>query len=151
MASRHCSRACTRRWTRCSSRTRSFSSTTAAATAPRPGGGSGRIYQLRAFRRYASMAMNLLRERITRIRMTDQGCMLRAYSRDIVDAINGCREINTYIPARAYTCAPRPVEIEVGHEERAAGVSKYSLYQLIRLNFDLVTAFSLVPLLLVWG
>jgi undecaprenyl-phosphate 4-deoxy-4-formamido-L-arabinose transferase len=99
-----------------------------------------------AFRRFASRAMNLVRERITHIRMTDQGCMLRAYSRDIVDAINSCREASTYIPALAYTFARSPVEIEVEHEERAAGVSKYSLYQLIRLNFDLVTAFSLVPL-----
>ena len=105
-----------------------------------------RTRQDSAFRNYASKAMNLLRERITRIRMTDQGCMLRAYSREIVDAINSCREISTYIPALAYTFAQRPVEIEVEHEERAAGVSKYSLYQLIRLNFDLVTAFSLVPL-----
>ncbi|MBE0615374.1 MAG: glycosyltransferase [Burkholderiales bacterium] len=105
-----------------------------------------RIRQDSAFRHYASKAMNLLRERITRIRMTDQGCMLRAYSRDIIDAINSCREVSTYIPALAYTFAQRPVEIEVEHEERAAGVSKYSLYQLIRLNFDLVTAFSLVPL-----
>ena len=74
--------------------------------------------------------------------MTDQGCMLRAYSRDIVDAINSCREVNTFIPALAYTFAQNPTEIEVGHEERAAGESKYSLYQLIRLNFDLVTGFS---------
>ena len=105
-----------------------------------------RMRQDSAFRRYASKAMNLVRERITRIRMTDQGCMLRAYSREIVDAINSCREVSTYIPALAYTFAQRPVEIEVEHEERAAGESKYSLYQLIRLNFDLVTAFSLVPL-----
>ena len=105
-----------------------------------------RMRQDSAFRRYASKAMNLVRERITRIRMSDQGCMLRAYSREIVDAINSCREVSTYIPALAYTFAQRPVEIEVEHEERAAGESKYSLYQLIRLNFDLVTAFSLVPL-----
>jgi undecaprenyl-phosphate 4-deoxy-4-formamido-L-arabinose transferase len=98
------------------------------------------------FRRSASRAMNSLRERITRIKMTDQGCMLRAYSRAIVDAINSCREINTFIPALAYTFAQKPVEIEVAHEERAAGESKYSLYSLIRLNFDLMTAFSVVPL-----
>jgi undecaprenyl-phosphate 4-deoxy-4-formamido-L-arabinose transferase len=98
------------------------------------------------FRRLASRAMNLLRERITHIRMTDQGCMLRAYSRDIVDAITQCNEVNTYIPALAYTFARNPVEIEVAHEERSAGESKYSLYKLIRLNFDLVTGFSLVPL-----
>ena len=105
-----------------------------------------RMRQDSAFRRYASKAMNLVRERITRIRMSDQGCMLRAYSREIIDAINNCREVSTYIPALAYTFAQRAVEIEVEHEERAAGESKYSLYQLIRLNFDLVTAFSLVPL-----
>jgi undecaprenyl-phosphate 4-deoxy-4-formamido-L-arabinose transferase len=109
----------------------------------------GTIRRLRRdslFRRSASRLMNRMREGMTRIRMTDQGCMLRAYSREIVDAINACDEVNTFIPALAYTFAQRPVEIEVDHEERAAGESKYSVYKLIRLNFDLVTAFSVVPL-----
>ena len=109
-------------------------------------GGVRRERQDSAFRRHASRLMNSVRERITRIRMTDQGCMLRAYSRDIVDAINSCREINTFIPALAYTFAQRPAEIEVAHEERSAGDSKYSLYKLVRLNFDLVTGFSAMPL-----
>lgn len=99
-----------------------------------------------AFRTYASRAMNRLRERITNIRMTDQGNMLRAYGRNVIDVINRCREVNTFVPALAYTFARRPTEIVVEHEERAAGESKYSLYSLIRLNFDLVTGFSLVPL-----
>lgn len=99
-----------------------------------------------AFRRFGSRAMNSLRRRITRIHMTDQGCMLRAYSRDIIDAINACREVSTFIPALAYTFARSPAEVEVAHEPRAAGESKYSLYSLIRLNFDLVTGFSVVPL-----
>jgi len=98
------------------------------------------------WRHLASKAMNKLRERITHIRMTDQGCMLRAYSRDIVDAVAASREVSTYIPALAYTYARNPTEVDVAHEERAAGESKYSLYRLIRLNFDLVTGFSLVPL-----
>ena len=98
------------------------------------------------FRRTASRWMNRLRERITEIRMTDQGCMLRAYDRRIVDAIAHSNEINMFIPALAYTYAANPTEIEVAHEERAAGVSKYSLYNLLRLNFDLVTGFSIVPL-----
>jgi undecaprenyl-phosphate 4-deoxy-4-formamido-L-arabinose transferase len=93
-----------------------------------------------------SRLMNRLRERITSIRMTDQGCMLRAYSREVIDAVNKCRETNTFIPALAYTFARRPAEIEVAHEERAAGVSKYSLFKLIALNFDLMTGFSIAPL-----
>ena len=98
------------------------------------------------WRHAASKAMNRLRERITGIKMTDQGCMLRAYSRDIVRAIAASREVSTFIPALAYTYAHTPTEVEVEHAERAAGESKYSLYKLIRLNFDLVTGFSLVPL-----
>ena len=99
-----------------------------------------------AWRRWASKAMNRLRERITHIQMTDQGCMLRAYDRPIIDAIRASREVSTYIPALAYSFASRPAEVEVEHEERQAGTSKYSLYKLIRLNFDLVTGFSVLPL-----
>ena len=109
-------------------------------------GGVRRTREDSWWRRAASRAMNRLRERITRIRMTDQGCMLRAYSREIVDCVAASREVSTYIPALAYTFASKPTEVEVAHEERAAGESKYSLYQLIRLNFDLITGFSLVPL-----
>ena len=98
------------------------------------------------FRRHASRWMNRLRESTTRIHMTDQGCMLRAYDRQIVDAINRCEEVNTFIPALAYTFSSRPAEVEVAHEQRAVGTTKYSLYKLIRLNFDLVTGFSLAPL-----
>ncbi|MEN3295113.1 MAG: undecaprenyl-phosphate 4-deoxy-4-formamido-L-arabinose transferase [Burkholderiales bacterium] len=99
-----------------------------------------------AWRTYSSRMMNRLREKITRIKMTDQGNMLRAYGRNVIDLVNQCSEVNTFIPALAYTFARKPTEIVVEHEERAAGVSKYSLYSLIRLNFDLVTGFSLVPL-----
>jgi undecaprenyl-phosphate 4-deoxy-4-formamido-L-arabinose transferase len=98
------------------------------------------------FRKTASRAMNHLRQRMTRITMTDQGCMLRGYSRRIVNLVRQCNESNTFIPALAYTFAANPTEIHVKHEERFAGESKYSLYQLIRLNFDLVTGFSVMPL-----
>ncbi|MCD6680343.1 MAG: glycosyltransferase [Burkholderiaceae bacterium] len=109
----------------------------------------GTIRRLREdawWRRVASRAMNRLRERTTRIRMTDQGCMMRAYSREIVDAINRCEELYTFVPALAWQFARNPVEIDIAHEERFAGESKYSAYRLMRLNFDLMTSFSIVPL-----
>jgi len=98
------------------------------------------------WRRVASRAMNRIRERTTRIKMTDQGCMMRAYSRRIVDTINQCNELYTFIPALAYQFAQNPTEVVVGHEERFAGESKYSLYSLVRLNFDLMTGFTVMPL-----
>jgi undecaprenyl-phosphate 4-deoxy-4-formamido-L-arabinose transferase len=98
------------------------------------------------FRTYASKIINFVRKQTTNIEMTDQGCMLRAYSRHVVDAIVRSGAINTFIPALAYSFASKPTEVGVKHEERHAGVSNYSFYQLIRLNFDLITGFSLAPL-----
>jgi len=97
-------------------------------------------------RRWMSRAINAARARTTQIRITDQGCMLRAYSRAVVAAINASPEVNTFIPALAYLYAREPTEIEVAHESRHAGESKYSMYRLIRLNFDLMTGFTAVPL-----
>jgi undecaprenyl-phosphate 4-deoxy-4-formamido-L-arabinose transferase len=98
------------------------------------------------FRRYASKAINGIRSKITNIRMRDQGCMLRAYRRNIIESIVASEETSTFIPALAYSFAANPVEVEVEHAARAAGESKYRLYDLIRLNFDLMTGFSIVPL-----
>jgi undecaprenyl-phosphate 4-deoxy-4-formamido-L-arabinose transferase len=98
------------------------------------------------FRRHASRLNNSIRARITGIVMTDQGCMLRAYKRHVVDAVVSSRESSIYIPALAYSYASSPTEIEVEHSSREAGESKYNLYKLLRLNFDLMTGFSLVPL-----
>ena len=98
------------------------------------------------FRTLASKLINFVRSKTTNIEMTDQGCMLRAYTRPVVDAIVRSGAINTFIPALAYSFSSRPAEVGVQHDERNAGASNYSLYQLIRLNFDLITGFSLVPL-----
>ncbi|MBL0930743.1 MAG: glycosyltransferase [Alphaproteobacteria bacterium] len=98
------------------------------------------------WRVWASRAMNWVRERITGIRMTDQGCMLRAYSLPIVRLIVATGEQSTFIPALGQHFAANPAEVEVDHAARHAGESKYSLYKLVRLNFDLMTGFSVVPL-----
>jgi undecaprenyl-phosphate 4-deoxy-4-formamido-L-arabinose transferase len=98
------------------------------------------------FRKIASKAVNGITNKITGLNLHDYGCMLRAYSRRVVDLINSCPESTTFIPALAQKFALNPTEIEVGHSERELGTSKYSLFRLIRLNFDLMTGFSLVPL-----
>ena len=98
------------------------------------------------FRTVASRIINGVRKSTTSIEMTDQGCMLRAYNRPIIEAIVRSGANNTFIPALAYSFSGNPTEVGVKHEERHAGVSNYSLYMLIRLNFDLITGFSLAPL-----
>ena len=98
------------------------------------------------FRKLASRVVNITTNKMTGMKMNDYGCMLRAYHRNVIENINRCGESATFIPALAQTFASNPTEIEVAHAERAVGESKYSLYNLIRLNFDLMTGFSVVPL-----
>jgi undecaprenyl-phosphate 4-deoxy-4-formamido-L-arabinose transferase len=98
------------------------------------------------FRTWASKLINYIRRSTTNIEMTDQGCMLRAYRRPVIDAVVRSGAINTFIPALAYSFSSNPAEVGVRHEERHAGVSNYSFYMLVRLNFDLITGFSLAPL-----
>jgi undecaprenyl-phosphate 4-deoxy-4-formamido-L-arabinose transferase len=103
----------------------------------------------RKWRHLASRLTNRIRERITSIVMTDQGCMLRGYSKEIVKAVAASNESQTFIPALAFLYAINPTEILVKHDERLAGKSKYSLFKLIQLNFDLITSFSVMPLQLI--
>jgi undecaprenyl-phosphate 4-deoxy-4-formamido-L-arabinose transferase len=98
------------------------------------------------FRKTASQLVNITTRKMTGMKMSDYGCMLRAYHRNVVDNINRCGEQTTFIPALAQTFAANPGEVEVAHAERLEGESKYSFYSLIRLNFDLMTGFSVVPL-----
>lgn len=98
------------------------------------------------FRRVASKIVNRLVSWSTGVRLRDYGCMLRAYRREIVQQICKCSEISSFIPALANTFAKQIAEIEVPHRDRAQGRSKYSLARLIRLNFDLLTGFSLFPI-----
>ncbi len=99
-----------------------------------------------AYRRAISKLSNIVREHMTDIHMRDHGCMLRAYRKEIVDQIITTGDASPFITALSQYLAMNPAEIQVGHEERAAGVSNYNLYKLIRYNFDLITGFSLVPL-----
>jgi undecaprenyl-phosphate 4-deoxy-4-formamido-L-arabinose transferase len=98
------------------------------------------------FRRLASKVINLLISWSTGVKLRDYGCMLRAYRRNIVEQICKCSEISSFIPALANTFARSIAEIQVPHRDRQQGRSKYSLVRLIRLNFDLLTGFSLLPI-----
>jgi undecaprenyl-phosphate 4-deoxy-4-formamido-L-arabinose transferase len=100
-----------------------------------------------AFRRFASRLINRMMRFILRgVDFRDYGCMLRAYSRPVVDSMKQCEERSTFIPALACQFARRVAEVPVGHADRAAGESKYSLWKLLKLQTDLVTGFTSAPL-----
>jgi undecaprenyl-phosphate 4-deoxy-4-formamido-L-arabinose transferase len=98
------------------------------------------------FRRAASDLINRLTSLTVGVTMNDYGCMLRAYRRTIVQQIIDCDERSSFIPALANSLAKRTAEIEVQHSDRWSGRSKYGLLKLMRLSFDLITGFSLLPI-----
>lgn len=93
-----------------------------------------------------SKFMNWLRSKATGIKIRDQGCMFRAYSRRIVSLITQSDEASTFVTVLGYTFASNPTEIPVVHQARAEGESKYDIYRLVRVTFDLFTGFSMAPL-----
>ena len=106
----------------------------------------GRMDNDSLFRTLPSKIVNAVTRKTTGVKLNDYGCMLRAYRREIVDAMLQCKERSSFIPALANSFAKRIAEVPVGHAERAAGESKYGIWKLINLQFDLLTSFSLLPL-----
>jgi undecaprenyl-phosphate 4-deoxy-4-formamido-L-arabinose transferase len=99
-----------------------------------------------AFRKIASKIVNKVAQKATGVNMKDYGCMLRAYRRNIVEAMLACNERSTFIPVLGNSFARNTVEIPVAHNERAVGDSKYSVWKLINLQFNLLTCMTTFPL-----
>ena len=99
------------------------------------------------FRRWASKMVNFMVRKLCNGKtMTDYGCMLRGYSRNVVNAILNCPEHGKFIPMLAMSYARRTIEIHVKHADRTAGESKYNVWKLIALQYDLLTGTSIFPL-----
>ena len=99
------------------------------------------------FRRWASKTVNLMVRKLCNGKtMTDYGCMLRGYSRTVVNAILQCPEHGKFIPMLAMSYARRTIEIHVKHADRMAGESKYNVWKLIALQYDLLPGTSIFPL-----
>jgi len=98
------------------------------------------------FRKVSSLIVNKIAQMATGVIMHDYGCMLRAYRREIIDAMLACHEHSTFIPILANSFAHTTTEINVHHEKRASGDSKYGLWKLINLQFDLLTSMTTFPI-----
>ncbi|MCX7005950.1 MAG: glycosyltransferase [Kiritimatiellaeota bacterium] len=99
-----------------------------------------------ALRKIPSWCVNRITQKATGVKMHDYGCMLRAYSARVVQAMLQCTEHSTFIPVLANSFAKRTAEIEVRHAARSRGDSKYSIFKLINLQFDLLTSMTTFPL-----
>jgi len=98
------------------------------------------------FRRLSSKLVNTMVRQATGVNMHDYGCMLRGYQRHVIDAVLECHERSTFIPVLANSFAHKTTEVQVEHAARLDGDSKYSVWKLINLQFDLLTGITTMPL-----
>ena len=97
-------------------------------------------------RRIPSRIANWLMAKASGVDLHDFGTTFKAYRAEVLKDINLYGELHRFIPALANSFAKRITEVPVAHAERAAGESKYGLWKLINLQFDLLTSFSLLPI-----
>jgi len=90
-------------------------------------------------RRIPSAMANWLISVITRVKLHDYGCTLKAFRREVVKHINLYGELHRFIPAIASTIGVSIAEIEVHHRPRRHGKSKYSVFRFVKVILDLLT------------
>ena len=90
-------------------------------------------------RRFPSAVANWLISRITKIKLHDYGCTLKAFRRDVAKNINLYGEMHRFIPAIASHMGVKIAEVKVNHRPRRFGKSKYTMFRTIRVVLDLLT------------
>ncbi|MBN1917990.1 MAG: glycosyltransferase family 2 protein [Verrucomicrobia bacterium] len=90
-------------------------------------------------RRLPSRVANALISRISRVRLHDYGCTLKAYVRDVVKNLSLYGDMHRFIPAMASQMGARVTEIAVSDNPRRAGKSKYGLTRTYKVVLDLLT------------
>jgi len=90
-------------------------------------------------RRLPSMIANWLISRITKVKLHDYGCTLKAFRKEIIKNIKLYGELHRFIPAIASQMGVSIAEIKVNHRPRRFGKSNYSIFRFPRVILDLLT------------
>lgn len=78
-------------------------------------------------RKKISRLANSVRSRVLGDGMTDSGCALKVFRREVIDAFLPIRTLYSFMPAFAVAAGFRVIEIPVAHRARTAGLSSYGL------------------------
>jgi len=90
-------------------------------------------------KKFPSALANKLISWLTKVRLHDYGCTLKAYRRDILKDVRLYGEMHRFIPAYASWVGARITEMEVAHHARRHGRSKYGLSRTTSIILDLIT------------
>jgi glycosyltransferase involved in cell wall biosynthesis len=90
-------------------------------------------------RRLPSHIANALISWMTRVKLHDYGCTLKAIRREVAKDLKLYGEMHRFIPAMAYERGARIAELKVHHRPRRWGRSKYGITRTLRVVLDLLT------------
>jgi glycosyltransferase involved in cell wall biosynthesis len=90
-------------------------------------------------RKVPSWVANRMIRRLTGVPITDNGCSLKAYRRDLLDRISLYAEQHRFIPALSASVGARIAEMPVRHHARRFGESKYGISRTVKVLVDLLT------------
>jgi glycosyltransferase involved in cell wall biosynthesis len=86
-----------------------------------------------------SKIANWVIARLTGVALSDFGCTLKAYRREVIHDVKLYGEMHRFIPVFAAMIGARITELPVNHRPRTYGKSKYSLTRRSRVMLDLIT------------
>lgn len=90
-------------------------------------------------RKIPSQIANRLICSITKVKLHDTGCALKAYRSDVVKRISLYGELHRFLPALAKVEGARITEIPVNHHARKFGESKYGISRTFKVILDLMS------------
>ena len=95
-------------------------------------------------RRLPSQIANRLISWMTRVKLHDYGCTLKAIRHEVAKELKLYGEMHRFIPAIAYERGAKIAEIKVNHRSRQGGKSKYGIGRTFRVVLDLLTVKFLI-------
>ena len=87
---------------------------------------------------------NMLISRVTGVPLHDYGCTLKAYRREVLEGFRLYGEMHRFIPVFANSVGARITEVQVNHQPRKFGKTKYGLERTVKVILDLFTVKFLV-------
>jgi glycosyltransferase involved in cell wall biosynthesis len=107
-------------------------------------------------RKLPSWVANWLIAKITKVKLHDFGCTLKAYRAKSLKEINLYGEMHRFIPVLGSWSGEKVAEMVVNHRPRTTGATKYGLNRTIKVVLDLITikflmSFSTKPIYVFGG
>ena len=90
-------------------------------------------------RRLLSRLANGLTAKVSGLYLHDSACAMKAYRREVVQAVHLYGEMHVFLPAYLHSRGAKVAEIPVLHHSRQFGISKHYFMKAVKDIFDLMT------------